>query len=157
MKCFLSAIFAKPLTVMGYSKRKPTKTLIPTIVPVMLVIVTAVLYFFSIPQTYFDPLYVKLRGRCESCSKAQALAKNDFEKGTYQVVVWGLISSESPTIKIAEILEKDYNIKTVFGGCIRQDAIECYDTQMRRLLVSKLGDTFYKNAYEQAKRTAHNK
>ena len=139
---------------MGDSKRQPIKTLMTTIVVVTLVIVIAVLYFFSIPQAYFDPLYIKLRSKCESCAKAKTIAIEDFKRGNYQVVAWGLISSESPTIKIAEILERDYNIKTVFGGCIRQDAIECYDIQMRRLLVSELGDTFYKSAYEQAKKNS---
>ena len=144
----------KALNVMGYSKRQPTKTQMTTIVLVTVVIVIAVLYFFSIPQTYFDPLYIKLRSRCESCVKAKAVAIEDFKKGNYQVVDWGLSSSESPTIEIAEILERKYKIKTVFGGCIRQDAIECYDNQMRQLLVSKLGDTFYKRAYEQAKKNS---
>ena len=109
---------------------QPTKTQMTTIVLVTVVIVIAVLYFFSIPQTYFDPLYIKLRSRCESCVKAKAVAIEDFKKGNYQVVDWGLSSSESPTIEIAEILERKYKIKTVFGGCIRQDAIECYDNQM---------------------------
>lgn len=144
----------KPLTVMGYSKKQPTNTLITTIVLVMLVLVTSVLYFFLIPQSYFDPLYIELRSRCKSCSIAETLAIEDFKKGNYQVVNWGLTFSESPTIKAAEILEREYNIKTVFGGCIRQDAIECYDIQMRRLLVSELGDTFYKSAYEQAKKNS---
>ncbi|MGV3509179.1 MAG: hypothetical protein ACO1N7_07815 [Sphingobacteriaceae bacterium] len=136
---------------MNYPKRKSVNTPIPTIILVMVVIVVAILFLFSIPQTYFHPSYIKLRNKCENCEKAKTVAIDDFKKGNYQVVAWGLISSESPTIKIAEILEKDYKIKTVFGGCIAQDAIECYDTQMRRLLASKLGDTFYKNAYEQAK------
>ena len=137
---------------MSYSNRQPIKTPITIMVITMFIIAIAVLFFFSVPQTYFDPLYIKLLNRCESCSKAETLAIDDFKKGTYQVVAWGLISPESPTIDVAKILERDYKIKTVFGGCIRQEAMECYDTQMRTMLVSKFGETIYRNAYEQAKK-----
>jgi hypothetical protein len=137
---------------MGYSRRQPTKTIITTIVLVTTVLAIAVLYFFSTSQNHFDPSYIRLRSKCESCADAKTAAIEDFNKGNYQVVAWGLPSSESPTIKIAEILERDYKIKTVFGGCTGHDAVECYDRQMRRLLVSKLGDTFYKSAYDQAKK-----
>ncbi|WP_207423058.1 hypothetical protein [Desertivirga brevis] len=140
---------------MGYSKRQPTRTLITSAVFVIVVITIALLYFFFIPQNYFDPSFIKLQSKCKSCAKAKALAIEDFEKGNYHVVAWGLTSSESPTLKIAEILERDYKIKTVFGGCVREEALECYDTQMRRLLVTKLSKTFYKRAYEQVINNSH--
>jgi hypothetical protein len=139
---------------MGYSKRQPTRTIMTTIVLMTAVLAIAVLYFFSIPQGCFDPLYVKLRSKCESCAKAKIVAIEDFNKGNYQVVAWGLPSSESPSIKIADIIERDYKIKTVWGGCTGHNAVECYDTQMRQLLVSKLGDTFYKSGYEEAKKNS---
>ena len=61
----------------------------------------------------------------------------------------GLIPSDSQTIKYAEIFERDFKIETVFGGCIRQNEVECYDLQMRKLLVSKFGEGFYKKVYDE--------
>lgn len=136
---------------MGYSKRQPRIPIIAALA-IVTVLVIAVLYYFLVSQTYLDPSFRKLRSQCETCEKAKALTAENFKEGTYEVVAWGLVSSESPTIKLAQSLERDYKIKTIFGGCIRLASIECYDREMRRLLVCKFGDTFVENTYEQVKK-----
>jgi hypothetical protein len=137
---------------MGYSKKHLTKAIIMTNALVLTVIATAALYFFFFPQTYIDPLLNRLLNKCKTCQQAKVLAINNFKERNYQVITWGLIFSDSPTIRMSDILERDYQIKTVFGGCIPQGPVECYNIEMRKLLVSKYGKSFYKKAYNEARK-----
>jgi hypothetical protein len=135
---------------MSYAKKLKKPGLILTMGSVTIVMLICLLFFYIDPPSHWSPQYSRLLSACKTCIAAKALAGNDFKNEKYQVIAWGLPDSGSPTIKMAKILERDYKIKTHFGGCMRIAEIECYDAEMRKLLVFKYGNTFYKTAYAEA-------
>ncbi len=119
-------------------KRPVTYYLAASIFIVMLLTFIAPYLFFS-SETSRSPSYIRLRTKCTTCSFARSMAINDFKNNNFQIIAWGLIDQESATLKNAEVLKRQYRIKTLFGGCIRSGEVECYNRQMRKLLAEKFG------------------
>ena len=80
----------------------------------------------------------------QTCEMGSKLAKADFEKGAYFIIRWGL--PEPASILRGEILEKEFGIQQVYGGCVPRDEVECYTSTMYSLLQGKYGYAFYKQA-----------
>ncbi|WP_218779790.1 hypothetical protein [Hymenobacter crusticola] len=117
----------------------------------MLVFTIAIskLYFVLESELYIDRMYYNLIKKCETCDGAKRSAQNDFERGIYQIVQWGMGDSKTSDVT-AEVLETKYKIKTARGGCVTNRTIECYDTEMRKLLAKKYDDKIYLSAYREA-------
>jgi hypothetical protein len=118
---------------------------------VLVVLCIGVSYFFMLsPSSYLSPRYAELGRQCTTCANAQKLAATHFAEGKYQIIHWGLMDMDSPSLKIATILQRDFGITTVFGGCVSPPNLVCYDNKMRNLLVSRYGVTFYQSARKEA-------
>ena len=107
-------------------------------------------YYFVIPQVFFSlPKEMALiYYKCTSCSIAIENAVSDFNAGNYEIVNWGLNSGNSEKlITVTSILESDYNIKILHGGCTSIPEINCYSNKMNELLVKKYGHYYFRNAF----------
>ncbi|MEZ0543183.1 hypothetical protein [Fibrella arboris] len=115
--------------------------------------IVGVSYFIlnASPTTSLLPSSIR---QCRSCQAAQTLAADDFKAANYQVIQWGLPDRDSPAFIQAELLQRTYGIKTIFGGCVGPPIAECYDQHMRKLLSAKYGATIYQEARNKALKQA---
>lgn len=77
------------------------------------------------------------------------MARSDFQKGSYLLIRWGL--PETRSIITGEVLQSDFGIRQVYGGCARRDEVDCYTNTMYSLLEAKHGSSFYLRATEKAR------
>jgi hypothetical protein len=88
--------------------------------------------------------------QCKTCEAASALAKRDFEKGSYFLIRWGL--PETISVVTGEVLESYYKVEQMYGGCVGRDEVDCYTDTMYSLLQQKYGLEFYFQARKKASR-----
>lgn len=78
------------------------------------------------------------------------LAKSEFDKGAYFLVRWGL--PETRSIVVGEVLQTDYGIEQIYGGCARHDEVDCYTDTMYLLFQQRYGNEFYLQVRNKADR-----
>ena len=86
-------------------------------------------------------------------SKAEKMAKEDYESGNYRYLVYGLRMEEK---SYGGYLEENYAIKdTPVAGCVVtgsvEEATDSYNSTMRQLLAEKYGWDVFKEAEEMNK------
>ena len=94
----------------------------------------------------------ELRYQCKSVAWAKQLAGEDFKKGRYRVIEWGLARGSSINPELEELLRKKFNVQLLSGGCVSTDRLEVYDEEMRRLLLAKYGEEPLDETYREAKK-----
>ena len=92
--------------------------------------------------------------KTEAETKAAALAKNDFEAGTYRILVFGLRPAPEHDAYVKHL--KAYGIECqAIAGCIVSDGIlgaaEGYNGVMKSLLMKKLGKDLFEEFNHQKK------
>lgn len=87
--------------------------------------------------------------QCKTCEAASALAKQDYEEGSWLLIRWGL--PETVSIVTGEVLKSDYKVQQMYGGCAGRNEVDCYTDTMYRLLQQKYGVTFVLEARKKAR------
>lgn len=132
---------------------KFTKLVLYSVALNFVIIGFASAYYFVIPQVFFSrPEEIAMvYYKCTSCSAATDHAVSDFKAGNYKIINWGLFSGNSEKlITVSSILDRDYNIKMLGGGCMPISEIDCYNNRMRELLNKKYGNHFMRDAFRKA-------
>jgi len=113
--------------------------------------VFSIVFTIGIPLIFFFtqdpiPLYRKdsynLFKQCKTCDIAKARAVEDFNNGKLQIVLWGLPDSKDPSPQELFLAEK-YNIKSIQGGCTSFTELDCYNTEMMKLIFAKFNGKIF--------------
>jgi hypothetical protein len=88
--------------------------------------------------------------QCKTCEMGSTLARSDFDKGSYLLIHWGL--PETVSTITGEILESDFGIQQIYGGCAGREEVDCYTNTMYSLLRERYGSEFYLGARDKALR-----
>lgn len=88
------------------------------------------------------------------CEQGELLAKENMAKGVFHVISYG----GKPPIGDAEFIEfhkryclRKYGVKIGYGGGTSTSFYDCYTAVMRDSVLSKFGDNFFLNVFEEAK------
>jgi hypothetical protein len=83
--------------------------------------------------------YQAIMHAANTCEMAERTAEEDFYEGSYLLIHYGMIESETR----CEILEREYNVKAYHPGCASFENGECYNQRMWTLLNEMHCDTLY--------------
>jgi hypothetical protein len=86
--------------------------------------------------------------QCKTCETGSKLAESDFDDGSYLLIRWGLPETISEIT--GEVLESDFRIRQMYGGCVGREEVGCYTNRMYSLLQEKFGTEFYVLARDKA-------
>ena len=112
------------------------------------IIIFSILAVFDLTLTDSDHTHLLyVISQSKTCEKAAALAKSDFQKGSYLLIRFGLPETSEIT---GEVLQHDYGIVQRYPGCVPVAEVECYTQRMYSLLQGRFGAEFYSKARAKA-------
>jgi hypothetical protein len=101
------------------------------------------IWFFPDPAS---ARYFSLMEKCETFERAEELAKSDFTKGKFTLIL-SFGNNEEQGLKRNAMLKEKYNIEVFPTRCVTTSELHYYSSTMMRLLYEKHGEEFIKIIY----------
>jgi hypothetical protein len=115
----------------------------------MKVFLFLLVFIFSKMSLAQEVIYVKSD---DSCEAGIIQAKEDIEKGYYELLSYGLIMRTNQEFQdfYVQYVQDTYQVKLGDGGCVVSDKILCYSDTMEKAILEKFGKDFFARTTKEA-------